>query len=316
MRVLVTGGAGFIGSNLVDVLIARRHEAGVVDDLSSGSAENVHPDAWFSPLDICDPALAETMAGFGPDAVVHLAAQVDVAASVADPVFDERVNVGGSRAVAAAAREAGARLLLFSSSAAVYGPDVPAPTSETAPKAPANPYGEHKLEAERVIAGEFAGQGRDLAVMRFSNVYGPRQVSAGEGGVVAIFAERMLGGATPAIYGDGAQTRDFIYVGDVVAFVLAALGSAGPLAGPQPDGPAYNVSTGLPTTVEDLAGIMRDASGYEGPIDHAQERPGDIRDSTLDPSKAASALGWRAVEPLDAGIRATLAWFARTAGGS
>jgi UDP-glucose 4-epimerase len=290
--------------------VAAGHEAGVVDDLSTGSAANLDPSAWFGQLDVCDPGLGEIVAGFRPEAVVHLAAQVDVTTSVADPDFDRRVNVDGTRAVASAAREAGARLLLFPSSAAVYGPEVPLPTPEDAPKAPANPYGSHKLEAEGVVAREFGGDGRDFAVMRFSNVYGPRQLAKGEGGVVAIFADRMLAGATPVIYGDGAQTRDFINVSDVVAFIVLAMEAPFPLSAPGPDGPAYNVSTGTAVSVEELADLMSAASGYEGPIARAAERPGDVRDSTLDPSKAAASLGWRADRDLSDGLAETLAWFA------
>ncbi len=311
MRVLVTGGAGFIGSNLVHTLVTGGHDVSVIDDLSSGSVANLHPAAAMRTLDVCAPGLAAAVAEIAPEAVVHLAAQVDVARSIADPEKDRRVNVEGTRAVAAAAREAGARLMLFASSAAVYGPDVPVPTLETAAKGPANPYGLHKLEAESVVAEQFGGPGRDLAIMRFSNVYGPRQSYTGEGGVVALFANRMLAGETPVVYGDGGQTRDFIYVGDVVAFVLDALTARGHLAEEGVDGPAYNVSTGATTTVDLLAGLMRQISGYTGPVEHGPERHGDVRDSALDPTKALEVLGWRAGAELFQGLQHTIAWFAR-----
>ena len=309
MRVLVTGGAGFIGSNLVPMLIDAGHEVGVVDDLSTGFERNLDPRAWSRVLDICDPALAATVAGFGPEAVVHLAAQVDVQVSIADPAFDHKVNVEGTRAVAAAARSAGARLMLAASSAAVYGPDVPVPTPESAAKAPFNPYGEHKLIGEAVLAETFGGDGRDYASLRFANVYGPRQSALGEGGVVAIFARRMVLGETPVVYGDGGQTRDFVYVADVCRAIIAAIGAPGPLATPGTDGHAYNVSTGLRTDVESLADLMREATGYEGAVTHEAERPGDVRDSALDPSKARAALGWKAGMDLREGIGLTAAWF-------
>lgn len=311
MRVLVTGGAGFIGSNLVHVLLSAGHETGVIDDLSSGTVANLHPAAWFRCLDVDGPGLTAAVLEFSPEAVVHLAAQVDVASSVADPEHDRRVNVDGTRAVASAAREAGARRLLFSSSAAVYGPDVPVPTPETAPKGPANPYGEHKLQAEGVVAREFGGRGRDFAVMRFSNVYGPRQRSEGEGGVVAIFADRMTAGTSPVIYGDGGQTRDFIHVGDVVSFMLSALEAPDLPAGEGADGPAFNVSTGAGISVDELVAAMRRVSGYHGSVEHAPERPGDIRHSSLDPAKARETLAWSAEVELATGLAQTVGWFER-----
>ncbi len=311
MRILVTGGAGFIGSNLVHALVGGGHEVSVIDDLSTGTVGNLHPAATLRTMDVTAPGLAEAVAELRPEAVVHLAAQVDVARSVANPDKDRRVNVDGTRAVAAAARESGARLMLFSSSAAVYGAEVPVPTLETAAKGPANPYGLHKLEAESVLAEEFGGDGRDLGVMRFSNVYGPRQSYTGEGGVVAVFANKMLAGETPVVYGDGGQTRDFVYVGDVVRFIMDALDSKARLAQEGPDGPAFNVSTGASTTVDLLAGLMREISGYEGVVEHAAQRPGDVRHSTLDPTKALEVLGWRASAELYQGLTHTIAWFAR-----
>ena len=309
MRVLVTGGAGFIGSNLVPILIGAGHTVGVVDDLSTGFERNLDPRAWSRIIDICDAGLHDTVAEFAPEAVVHLAAQVDVTTSMADPAFDHKVNVEGTRAVATAAREAGARLMLAASSAAVYGPDVPVPTPETAAKAPFNPYGEHKLIGEAVLAEAFSGDGRDYASLRVSNVYGPRQSALGEGGVVAIFARRMVLGETPVIYGDGGQTRDFVYVADVCAAIVAALTAPGPLATPGPDGHSYNISTGARIDVESLAGLLRAATGYAGTVAHEAERPGDVRDSALDPAKAAAALGWTAAMDLAEGIANTARWF-------
>ena len=201
--------------------------------------------------------------------------------------------------------------MLAASSAAVYGPDVEVPTPETAAKAPFNPYGEHKLIGEAVLAETFVGEGRGFASLRFSNVYGPRQSALGEGGVVAIFARRMVLGETPVIYGDGGQTRDFIYVADVCNAIVMALEHGGSLARDGADGHAYNISTGARIDVETLAGLLGQATGYEGPVRHEAQRPGDVRDSALDPSKAHNVLGWKAAVELGAGLRQTVRWFAR-----
>jgi UDP-glucose 4-epimerase len=311
MRVLVTGGAGFIGSNLVNVLMSAGHDLGVIDDLSTGSIDKLNPAAWSRVMDIRDPRLAQVVAEFAPEAVVHLAAQVDVGRSIADPALDESINVGGTRAVAAAAREAGARLMLTASSAAVYGPDVAVPTLETAPKAPTNPYGAHKLASEAVLAEEFGGSGRDFAALRFSNVYGPRQTSQGEGGVVAIFSDRMLRGEPVTVYGDGSQTRDFIHVADIADLVMTLLETDAQLAADGPDGPAYNVSTGVGTSIDMLVRLMRGVAGVPGELVYAPPRPGDIHDSALSPVKIRERVGFSAGVELAAGLDHTMSWFAR-----
>ena len=312
MRVLVTGGAGFIGSNLVHALIASGHQVGVVDDLSTGTAENLHPHAWFRTLDILDPGFPAVVAEFAPEVVVHLAAQASVGASIEDPERDWAVNAEGTRVVGQAAREAGARRMVSASSAAVYGEPLEAdlPLTESAPKAPVNPYGNSKLAAEGLLAGELLGSGVDHASFRFSNVYGPRQDGAGEGGVVAIFCARMREKQSPVIYGTGAQTRDFIYVGDVVAAIIAALGSEAALAGEGPDGASYNISTGTETSVNDLLFALRQASDYLGGVEHAPARTGDVDRSSLDPGKARRGFGWSAHQPLDNGAAVTWRWFA------
>lgn len=309
MRVLVTGGAGFIGSNLVNAVIAAGHEAGIIDDLSTGRADFVHPAAFFRRLDILDPAMPETVAGFAPDAVVHLAAQPDVQESLRDPARTLAVNVDGTRRVARAARETGARVMVSASSAAVYGDPETLPLPESARKAPANPYGDSKLEAESALAEALAGSPTDFASFRFSNVYGPRQDWRGEGGVVAIFAGRMVAGEVPVVYGTGEQTRDFIYVGDIVGAIMEALLADATLAGDGVDGPAYNISTGRELSVEELVGRMRAAARYTGPVEHEPAREGDIDRSTLDPGKARAVFGWHAGVDLDAGLRSTLRWF-------
>src|SRR5450759_1103316 len=310
MRVLVTGGAGFIGSNLVTALTMGGNEVGIIDDLSSGKAENLIGLAWFREMDILDPALDAAVAEFAPEAVVHLAAQPSVAASLADPDRDRAVNVEGTRAVARAAAAAGATRVISASSAAVYGEPAELPLKETSPKAPANPYGRSKLAAEAVLAETLAPSGIDFASFRFSNVYGPRQDAQGEGGVVSIFASKMLAGRTPVIYGDGGQTRDFIYVGDVIAAIVSALFAEDPLgAATMPDGPAYNISTGKEVPVNELAGIMRMAALFARPFPHEPAREGDVVRSALDPSKAAAAFDWKARADLEASLKMTLTWF-------
>jgi len=312
MRVLVTGGAGFIGSNLVYALITGGHEVGVIDDLSTGSPENLHPAAWFRTRDILDPEFPSLVAEFAPECVVHLAAQASVTASVQDPERDWAVNADGTRVVARAARLAGARRMLSASSAAVYGEPAPSdlPLAEEAPKAPVNPYGRSKLAAEGLLAAELAGSGVDHASFRFSNVYGPRQDGAGEGGVVAIFCTRIRAGEPPVIYGTGSQTRDFIYVGDIVAAIVSALTSGSPLAGEGPDGSAYNISTGTEVSVDSLLLALRQASGYLGEVVHEAAREGDVDRSALDPGKASRTFAWEARQPLDVGAATTWRWFA------
>jgi len=311
MRVLITGGAGFIGSNLVRTLLTGDYQVGVLDDLSTGHFENLHPAAWFRTLDITGPDLALAVAEFAPDAVVHLAAQTSVPVSVADPERDHLVNVEGTRAVARAARAAGAKLVLSASSAAVYGEPEVLPLPETAAKRPANPYGRSKLEAEAVLAEELRGSGTDFACLRFANVFGPRQDALGEGGVVAIFASKMQAKETPVIYGSGAQTRDFIYVGDIVSAIISALDAPEPLALEGIDGPAYNIATGREMSVDELASALRMATRYMGGIDKQPARDGDIERSVLDPSKVQAALGWEARAPFENALGRTVAWFAR-----
>jgi UDP-glucose 4-epimerase len=310
MRILVTGGAGFIGSNLVHALVSAGHVAFVIDDLSTGSVANVHPSAHFRTLDILDPTVGDVMAEFAPDAVVHLAAQTDVQRSIVDPARDRAVNVNGTAAVARAAAAAGARKVLSASSAAVYGDPEVLPLTETAAKRAANPYGVSKLDAEMALARALEGTGIDFASMRFSNVYGPRQDWRGEGGVVAILGSRFASGQTPVVFGDGRQTRDFIYVGDVVAFILEALETSSPLAGEMPDGPAYNVSTGVATSVEQVASYLRALSLVPLAVEHQPAREGDIVHSVLDPAKATRTLGWQARQPIEDGLAITWRWLA------
>ncbi len=309
MRVLVTGGAGFIGSNLVRALLSGGHEVFVVDDLSTGSAANLDPRAGFRTMDILDDALPALFADVAPEFVVHLAAQASVVVSLRDPERDRAVNAEGTRRVAAAARDAGVRRVLSASSAAVYGEPAELPLRETSPKAPTNPYGASKLEAESLLAAELLGSTTDFASMRFANVYGPRQDAAGEGGVVAIFCDRVRKGEPPVIYGDGSQTRDFIYVGDVVGALVAALSSASPLASGDVAGTSFNISTGERVSVDGLLMALRQAASYFGPATYAPAREGDIVHSSLDPTLAETTFAWKAGVELETGIAATWRWF-------
>lgn len=309
MRFVVTGGAGFIGSSLVHALLGGRAEVTVIDNLSTGSMDNVHPFAAFRGIDVTAPTLAEAIASARPDVVVHFAAQVSVPASIVDPDFDWRVNVEGTRAVAEAAAAAGAQRMLFASSAAVYGEPAELPLTEVSPTSPVVPYGHSKLAAEGVLAEVLRPAGVDFACLRFANVYGPRQKAEGEGGVVAQFGARMAARETPVIYGSGRQTRDFIYVADVVGACVEAAHFEGTLALEGANGPAYNVSTGSATSVNMLAEGLRVAMRYPGQFERAPEREGDVAESVLSPSKAAEVFGWKASVDLQAGLAATAAWF-------
>jgi UDP-glucose 4-epimerase len=291
MRAVVTGGAGFIGSHLVDALVARGDEVTVVDDLSTGRRENLAPAARLVEHDIREPFDVDA------DVVFHLAAQADVGTSVEQPVFDAEVNVLGTLRVLEAARAAGAALVFASTGGAIYG-DVEAPAGEDAPLAPVSPYGMAKLAAEGYVAGWRRLHGLRTAVLRFANVYGPRQSASLEGGVVAIFLERLAAGEETVIFGDGEQTRDFVHVDDVVAGLLAAAGR---------DGGTFNIGTGVETSVTRLHALCRRACGIQAPPRHDPPRLGDARRSVLDVSRAAAELGWRPAVPLEDGLRRTWA---------
>ena len=311
MRIVVTGGAGFIGSNVVWTLVGAGHAALVIDDMSTGRVGNLHPAASFRTLDILSPELPGVLAAFEPDVVVHLAAQTSVPASVADPKHDWTVNVEGTRAVARAAAAAGVKRMLSASSAAVYGEPVVVPLPETAAKTPINPYGTSKLAAESAIADELRGTATDFASFRFANVYGPRQDWQGEGGVVAIFTAKMHAKEAATVYGSGQQTRDFIYVGDIVRGILDAIDAKVPLAGAGADGPAYNLSTGTQLSVNELVAYLRSATRYLGDLNHVEAREGDIEHSALDPAKAHKTFGFRATVPIESGLALTVKWFAQ-----
>jgi len=296
MRTIVTGGAGFIGSHVADALLERGDEVHVLDDLSKGKRENVAAAAELHVADIRDPdAVFDAVK---PEAVLHLAAQADVRVSVEQPAFDADVNVIGTVRILEAARRHGAKVVFTSSGGAGYGEcDGPAP--ETAPMQPLAPYGVSKLAGEEYLSAYNRLYGSTHVTLRLGNVYGPRQEPHGEAGVVAIFMGLLREGGTPRIYGDGRQTRDYVYVGDVAHAALAALGH---------DGGVFNVGTGIETSVLELYDAVGAASGIDRPAEHAPARLGELQRSVLDVSLAARELGWRPERPLGDGLAETWRW--------
>ena len=297
MRAVVTGGAGFIGSNLVDALLARGDEVHVLDDLSTGKRENVPGGAQLHAGDIRSDADA-VFDELRPEACFHFAAQPNVRVSVERPDFDADVNVLGTVRVLEAARRHGTKLVFASTGGAIYG-ECDAPATEDAPRRPLSPYGAAKLAGEEYTQTFNRLYGSAHTILRFGNVYGPRQDPHGEAGVVAIFMSRLRAGDQPQVFGDGKQTRDYVYVADAVAAALEAL---------KRDGGTYNVGTGKETSVLDLLARIQRVAGTAVEPEFAPPRPGELQRSVLDVSRAADELGWRAVQDLDAGLTATWAW--------
>ncbi len=308
MRALVTGGAGFIGSNLTDALLARGDEVIVVDDLSTGRRENLESalanGATLVEADIRDRAALEEIAGRErPEVIFHLAAQIDVRKSIADPAFDASINIGGTANVLEAGRAAGTRRIVFSSTGgAIYGEGKgqQLPLAEDAPLAPEAPYGQSKFAGEGYLSLYERLYGLSTIPLRLGNVYGPRQDPLGEAGVVAIFCGRLREGRQPTVFGDGKQTRDYIYVGDVVAAMLAAAES-------ETTGPV-NIGTGVETDVLELVqalGELGDSGSFEP--EFAPPRTGEVARISIDPARAASELGWTPQMDLKEGLRVTLA---------
>jgi len=297
VRAVVTGGAGFIGSTLVDDLVTRGDEVVVVDDLSSGRREQVHADATLRVGDIREP-LVDVFAEAQPEVVFHLAAQIDVRVSVADPVADARSNVLGTLNVLEAAREHDAQVILASTGGAIYG-ECDTPASEDAARLPLSPYGTSKLAAEEYLATWNRLYGTRHVALRLGNVYGPRQDPHGEAGVVAIFLSRIRDGEQATIYGDGSQTRDYVFVGDVARAFVGAVGA---------EGSVFNVGTGEETSVTALWDACLAASGGEAAAANGPARLGELQRSCLDPRRAETVLGWRAEVPLAAGLRETWEW--------
>jgi UDP-glucose 4-epimerase len=289
VRVAVTGGAGFIGSHVVDALVARGDEVVVIDDLSTGRREFVNDAATLVEHDVTEPFHVDA------DVVYHLAAQADVGTSMERPQFDATVNVVGTVNALEAARIAGARLVFSSTGGAIYG-EVERPAPEDAERRPVSAYGIAKLAAETYVAGWNRIHGTGHVVLRFANVYGPRQSAELEGGVVSIFMERLARGEETLVFGDGEQARDFVYVGDVVAAVLAATDA---------DGGTFNIGTGIETTVNELHRLCAQTVGVSAEARHVNARAGDARRSVLDVARAGNELGWRPQVTLEDGLRQT-----------
>ena len=294
MRAAVTGGAGFIGSHVVDALLARGDEVHVVDNFATGRRENLNGSAAVHEHDIREP-LGALFDEIRPEVVVHLAAQADVGTSVERPLFDAEVNVLGTLNVLEAARPHGAQLIFSSTGGAIYG-ECERPAREDDERRPLSPYGTAKLGAEEYLATWNRLHGARHVALRFANVYGPRQLSKLEGGVVAIFVDRLRAGEGVTIFGDGKQTRDYVYVGDVVGAVLAAVGQ---------DGGVFNVGTGTETSVNELFEACREVAGVAAAAEHSPARPGDVLRSVLDVSRTERELGWRSRTPLAEGLRLT-----------
>ena len=308
---LVTGGAGFIGSHVADALLAEGWSVTVLDNLSSGKRGQVPAAARFVEGDIRSPEAAALVRDGGFDLVCHLAAQIDVRKSVADPRFDVDVNIGGTLNLVEALRASGrpTRFLFASTGGAVYGDLVTPPNLETYAKNRESPYGIAKFSVELYLAYYARVHGLDYIALRFANVYGPRQDPHGEAGVVAIFCQRLLAGTPLTVFGDGAQTRDYVYVGDVArAHVLAA--SRPTIPAGAVDDRAFNLGTGVETSVTDLAQGLIAVSGRAVPMQHAPARPGEQQRSVVSIDKARAGLGWAPAVSLADGLRHTFDWFA------
>lgn len=308
-RVLVTGGAGFIGSHVADAYLSRGDEVTVLDSLVHGRRENVPAGASFAELDIRDPEAARLVRDGGFDLINHHAAQMDVRVSVDDPRFDASVNVDGLLNLLEAAREAGVgRFIFVSSGGVVYGEPEARPTPESAAKLPESPYGVTKLAGEQYLYYYHRVHGLEYAALRYSNVYGPRQDPHGEAGVVAIFSTRLLEGRPLTVFGDGEQTRDYVYVGDVVAANLR-LSDADFERAASLDDRGFNVGTGVETSVNTLTRTLAGAAERSAEVKYATARPGELRHSSLD-AKRLRAMGWRPETELHAGLGETFRWIA------
>ncbi|MEM8993777.1 MAG: NAD-dependent epimerase/dehydratase family protein [Acidobacteriota bacterium] len=302
MTICVTGGAGFIGSHVADAFLDGGHRVVIIDDLSGGKTENIPDAAEFHRVDIRSSEAAGVIESSRPDVLIHHAAQMDVRRSVADPVFDADVNICGTLNLLEAARRAGTRQVIFASTGgAIYGEQDVFPADEEHPQRPVSPYGASKLAVERYLFFYHQAYGLDAACLRYANVYGERQNPHGEAGVVAIFLERLLGGDTPRINGDGEQTRDYVHVSDVVKANVAVAGL--------PGFRVYNVGTGVETSVVELYRSLVTALGVDRDPEYGPAKPGEQRRSVIDPARGQKDLGLD--EPLDLGVgfKRTADWF-------
>jgi UDP-glucose 4-epimerase len=309
MRILITGGAGFIGSHTVDALVAAKsHDLAVLDDLSSGKRERLDPSVRFHHADIRNADEVRLIIDRErPEVLMHLAAQMDVRKSVAEPTFDAEVNIGGFLNLMEAGRQKGLKRVIFSSTGgAIYGEQEQFPCNELHPCRPLSPYGISKLATEAYLFFYKMQYEIDYVALRYSNVYGPRQDPHGEAGVVAIFCGHILAQRPCTIYGDGEQTRDYVYVGDVARANLAALSTSA--------SGAFNIGTGRETSVNQLFRALARIAGINEPPTFAPMRPGEQRRSVISPARAASELGWQSQITLEEGLKRTFEFFKSNSG--
>jgi UDP-glucose 4-epimerase len=303
MRILVTGGAGFIASHIVDAYIAEGHQVAIVDNLSTGKRANINPAAEFHNVDLRDAEAVGKVLSTGKfDIVNHHAAQMDVRRSVADPVYDASVNIIGMLTLLEASVRSGVKRVIFASSGgAIYGEQDLFPAPETHTTRPISPYGVAKLSTEQYLFYYSAVYGLESVALRYANVYGPRQNPEGEAGVIAIFTTRMLQGGEPVINGDGTQTRDYVFVGDVVKANVLALKARGFCV--------FNVGTGVETDVNEIFRTLKSATGSSCPETHAEAKKGEQKRSVLDARKLSTELGWRPEVTLKDGLKRTVEFF-------
>lgn len=309
MKVLVTGGAGFIGSHVCDQFVNAGHEVIALDNLSSGKKENLHAKVRLAELDIRSPEAAKLILSEKPQVICHLAAQMDVRRSVEDPRFDAEANILGFINLLEAARKSGVKKVVFSSTGgAIYGEQDVFPAPETHATRPVSPYGVSKASGELYLGYYKAQYGLDYVALRYANVYGPRQNPHGEAGVVAIFAQRLVEDRACTIFGDGGQSRDFVYGPDVARANLLAVEKdyVGPI----------NIGTGIETDINELYRLLADAAGSKKPVTHAEGKPGEQRRSCIDNSLAERVLGWKPTVGVAEGLKNTIEFFRARAASS
>ena len=316
-KALVTGGAGFIGSHVADLFLEKAYQVDIVDDLSSGKRQNIPEDARFYEMGVNSTEFADFVRKGRYDVIVHLAAQMDVRHSVADPINDGTINILGTLNLMEALRnsDAKSRVIFTSTGGVLYGDFNTPPNLETYPKDPESPYAISKLSVELYLAYYGRVHGLEAVALRFGNVYGPRQNPHGEAGVVAIFCGRILNNRPLTIFGDGLQTRDYVFVGDVARSVWLAATKPLPEKG-RMDARAFNIGTGVGTSVIDIANKLQKAAGSNVPVEFAPHRPGEQQESFVNVEKAKQLLGWTPQIGLEEGLAKSYAWFAEQMSGA
>jgi UDP-glucose 4-epimerase len=303
MRILVTGGAGFIASHITDAYVAAGHEVTILDNQASAKRENINPKAQVAEVDVSDASAVEGVFGKGRfELVNHHAAQASVSVSVKEPILDARTNIiGAINLLQSCVRHKVGKFVFASSGGTVYGATDRLPATEELPFAASSPYGVSKVTTELYLRVWREQHGLTFTALRYSNVYGPRQDPHGEAGVIAIFSQRMMGGGKPVIFGDGEYLRDYVFVEDIVRANVAALEKG--------DNEGINIGTGVRTSTNQLFRTMKALTGYPGPEEHGPARAGDLRDSCLDAAKAKRLLGWEPKVGMEEGLRRTVEWF-------